>query len=77
MIPEIILTGKSIAADEAGEVAKLCYENVFVVLRCGVYHNVIRILMPLVITDDQLEKGLSILEGSLSKLHDRNKENSN
>lgn len=34
-------------------------------LSAGLYGNVIRLLMPLVITDDQLEEGLSILEESI------------
>ncbi len=56
---------KQPAADEAGEVVKRCYEKGLIILRCGVYHNVIRILMPLVITDDQLERGFAILDGAL------------
>ncbi len=31
---------------------------------CGVYHNVLRHLVPLVITDEQLEEGLDVLAGS-------------
>ncbi len=34
-------------------------------LSCGLYGNVIRILVPFTITDDELEKGLDILEGCL------------
>ena len=34
-------------------------------LKAGVYDNVIRLLMPLVITDEQLEEGLSILEEAI------------
>ena len=56
---------KEPAADEAGELVKRCYERGLIVLRCGVYHNVIRILVPLVITDDQLERGFGILGDNL------------
>lgn len=59
---------KEPAADETGEVVKRCYETGLIVLRCGVYHNVIRILMPLVITDDQLKRGFSILDDSLREV---------
>jgi len=59
---------KEPAEDETKELVKRCYENGLVILSCGVYHNVIRILMPLVITDDQLEGGLSILEEGLKKV---------
>jgi 4-aminobutyrate aminotransferase/(S)-3-amino-2-methylpropionate transaminase len=56
---------KKPAADEVKELVKRCYERGLIILSCGVYHNVIRTLIPLVITDDQLERGFSILEESL------------
>jgi 4-aminobutyrate aminotransferase/(S)-3-amino-2-methylpropionate transaminase len=56
---------KEPAADEAKGLVKRCYEKGLIILSCGVYHNVIRSLIPLVITDDQLERGFSILEESL------------
>jgi 4-aminobutyrate aminotransferase/(S)-3-amino-2-methylpropionate transaminase len=59
---------KEPAGDEAGELVKRCYENGLIVLRCGAYHNVIRILMPLVITDDELERGFAILEDRLKEI---------
>jgi hypothetical protein len=34
----------------------------------GTYGNVMQVLMPLVITDSQLDKGLSILEESLGEI---------
>lgn len=36
-----------------------------IALKAGIYNNVIRLLMPLVITDEQLEEGLNILETSI------------
>ncbi len=59
---------KEPAGDEAGELVKRCYEKGLMVLRCGAYHNVIRILMPLVITDDELERGFAILEDRLKEI---------
>jgi len=59
---------KEPAGDEAGELVKRCYEKGLIVLRCGVYHNVIRTLMPFVITDDQLERGFDILEDNLREI---------
>jgi len=47
---------------------ELCLEKGLVVLSCGTLGNVMRFLMPLVIEDDQLEKGLSILEEGLIKI---------
>jgi 4-aminobutyrate aminotransferase/(S)-3-amino-2-methylpropionate transaminase len=34
-------------------------------MRAGLYSNVIRTLVPLTITDSQLEEGLEILEGAI------------
>ena len=59
---------KEPAGDEAGELVKRCYEKGLIVLRCGAYHNVIRILVPLVITDEQLEQGFAILEDNLKEI---------
>ena len=59
---------KEPAGDEAGGLVKRCYENGLIVLRCGAYHSVIRILMPLVITDDELERGFAILEDRLKEI---------
>jgi 4-aminobutyrate aminotransferase/(S)-3-amino-2-methylpropionate transaminase len=39
-----------------------------VTLSCGNLSNVIRTLMPLVITDEQLERGLAIMEEGLAGL---------
>jgi 4-aminobutyrate aminotransferase/(S)-3-amino-2-methylpropionate transaminase len=50
------------AADEAKMLANYCLEKGMVVLVCGSYSNVIRILAPFVITDEQLEMGLEIME---------------
>ena len=45
-----------------------CLEKGLIILACGNYGNVIRTLMPFVITDQQLEKGLAIMEDELSIL---------
>lgn len=59
---------KEPAANEAKKLLQLCYEKGLIVLSCGNYGNVIRTLMPFVITDEQLDKGLSILEESLNQI---------
>jgi 4-aminobutyrate aminotransferase/(S)-3-amino-2-methylpropionate transaminase len=59
---------KEPAADEAKKLVKRCYDKGLVLISCGNFGNVIRTLMPLVITDEQLEKGLAILEESLAEL---------
>lgn len=44
-----------------------CAKNGLIILTAGTYKNVIRMLCPLVITDDQLNKGLDILEEEIYK----------
>jgi 4-aminobutyrate aminotransferase/(S)-3-amino-2-methylpropionate transaminase len=56
------------AADEAKKLAAFCLERGLILLVCGTYSNVIRVLAPFVITDAQLEKGLSIMEAGLAEL---------
>jgi 4-aminobutyrate aminotransferase / (S)-3-amino-2-methylpropionate transaminase / 5-aminovalerate transaminase len=59
---------KKPAAEAAKALVKFCYERGLVILSCGNFSNVIRTLMPLVITDDQLERGLAIIEEGLTTL---------
>jgi 4-aminobutyrate aminotransferase/(S)-3-amino-2-methylpropionate transaminase len=42
-----------------------CQDRGLIAIKAGVHDNVIRTLMPLVIKDDELERGLSALEGAL------------
>jgi 4-aminobutyrate aminotransferase/(S)-3-amino-2-methylpropionate transaminase len=59
---------KEPATDEAKELVRRCFEKGLIILSCGNFGNVIRTLMPFVITDEQLEKGCAILEESLHEL---------
>ena len=55
---------KEPATEKAKKLVQLCYEKGLFILSCGNYGNIIRTLMPLVITTEELDKGLSILEES-------------
>jgi len=59
---------KEPAVDEAKQLVQLCYEKGLIILSCGTFGNVIRTLMPLVITEEELDKGLTILEESFDEL---------
>ncbi len=59
---------KTPAPDEAKKLVKYCSERGLLILSCGTYGNVIRLLMPLVTTDDLLEKGLAIMEEGIAGL---------
>jgi 4-aminobutyrate aminotransferase/(S)-3-amino-2-methylpropionate transaminase len=52
-------------AARTASVAKACHAAGLLVLTCGTYSNVLRFLPPLVISDDELNRGLEILAGSL------------
>ncbi len=49
-------------ADLTKAIVKQCYDKGLIILTAGGYGNVIRQLVPLVVTDEQLDKGLRILE---------------
>jgi len=49
----------------AGSVARACHAAGAVVLTCGTYGNVIRLLPPLVIDEDVLVEGLDVLGGAV------------
>jgi predicted dehydrogenase len=50
---------------EAEEVDAAARERGLVLLSCGIYGNVVRILVPLSIADEDLARGLDLLEESL------------
>ena len=51
--------------DLAKAVTTAAREKGLILLSCGLYGNVIRILVPLVISDSDLDRGLELLEESL------------
>jgi 4-aminobutyrate aminotransferase/(S)-3-amino-2-methylpropionate transaminase len=55
-------------AELVSAVVQECAKNGLLVESAGIYGNVIRFLAPLVITDEQLEAGLDILENAVSSL---------
>jgi 4-aminobutyrate aminotransferase/(S)-3-amino-2-methylpropionate transaminase len=64
---EIVKDKKSKAPDKeaVGRIIEEAQNRGLLLLSAGIYSNVIRILVPLVITDEQLEEGLTILEQSI------------
>jgi len=53
---------KEPATRETRQVIKSCYERGLLLTRSGAFSNVLRTLMPLVITDEEIDEGLSILK---------------
>ena len=54
------------AADETNAITRYCYEHGVVVLSAGSFGNVIRTLMPLVITDTQFDEALDVMEAAIA-----------
>lgn len=65
MIGIEMMRGDNPAADVAHNVQRRCVERDLLILTCGIDDNVIRLLPPLTITEDELDKGLDILEECL------------
>ena len=61
---EIVVDRKSRKpnGDLAKGIVRRCYEKGLIMLTAGGYGNVIRHLVPLVVTDEQLDRGLKLLE---------------
>jgi len=59
------------ADSETKEIAKYCYEHGLITITAGTFNNVMRILVPLVISDEQFEEGLNVLEAALASAVER------
>jgi 4-aminobutyrate aminotransferase / (S)-3-amino-2-methylpropionate transaminase / 5-aminovalerate transaminase len=53
--------------DLAKAIVRLCYDKGLIMLTAGGYGNVIRQLVPLVVTEEQLERGLQILDQAMAE----------
>jgi 4-aminobutyrate aminotransferase/(S)-3-amino-2-methylpropionate transaminase len=62
------------AADETKQIMQYCYEHGVITISAGSYGNVIRLLMPLVITDGQMDEALDVLEGAFKAVYERKQE---
>jgi len=59
---------------ETKQISQYCYEHGLITITAGTYGNVIRLLMPLVIRNAQMDEGLDVLESALQAVCDRKKE---
>ena len=55
--------------ETAMAVIKEAINNGVILIRAGLYSNCIRLLPPVVITDEQLEEGLNVLENAIAKVN--------
>src|ERR1700693_2511802 len=59
-------TTREPADEETKQVSQYCYEHGLVLITAGSYGNVIRLLMPLVVTDAQMDEAMDVLEAALA-----------
>ncbi len=56
------------APEETKQITQYCFEHGLITLTAGSYGNVIRVLVPLVITREQMEEALDVLEAALQSV---------
>jgi 4-aminobutyrate aminotransferase/(S)-3-amino-2-methylpropionate transaminase len=61
---------KTPASDETKQITQYCYEHGLITITAGSYSNVIRILVPLVAANEQIDEGLNVLESALAAVCD-------
>ncbi|HVO58059.1 MAG TPA: 4-aminobutyrate--2-oxoglutarate transaminase [Dongiaceae bacterium] len=54
------------ATEETKNVARFCYEHGLITITAGTYGNVMRILVPLTVSDAEFAEGLEVLEAALA-----------
>ncbi|PYU15122.1 MAG: 4-aminobutyrate--2-oxoglutarate transaminase, partial [Acidobacteria bacterium] len=56
------------ADTETRQIARYCYEHGLITITAGTFNNVMRILVPLVVTDEQFDEGLDVIEAALASV---------
>jgi len=64
-------TTREPADEETKQVSQYCYEHGLVLITAGSYGNVIRLLMPLVVTDAQMDEAMDVLEAALAQVAEK------
>jgi 4-aminobutyrate aminotransferase/(S)-3-amino-2-methylpropionate transaminase len=59
------------ATEETKQITQYCYEHGLITITAGTYSNVIRVLVPLVATKEQIDEGLDVLESALANVCDK------
>ena len=62
---------KEPAADETKRIGQYCYEHGLITITAGTYSNVIRVLVPLVITNEQMDEAMDVLESAIAAVCDQ------
>ena len=59
---------KAPATDETKKISQYCYEHGLITITAGTYSNVIRVLVPFVITNEQMNEALDVLESAIANV---------
>jgi 4-aminobutyrate aminotransferase/(S)-3-amino-2-methylpropionate transaminase len=62
---------KTPATEETKQITQYCYEHGLITITAGTYSNVIRVLVPLVATNEQIDEGLDVLKSALAAVCDK------
>src|SRR6202040_2064829 len=62
---------REMVATETKQIARFCYEHGLITIPAGTFNNVIRILVPLSVTDEHFDEGLGEIEAAFSAVADR------
>ena len=62
---------KAPATDETKKITQYCYEHGLITITAGSYSNVIRVLVPLVVTNDQMDEAMDVLESAIAAVCDQ------
>jgi 4-aminobutyrate aminotransferase / (S)-3-amino-2-methylpropionate transaminase / 5-aminovalerate transaminase len=54
------------AGDLTKEISRYCYEHGVLTISAGTFSNIIRLLMPLIINDEQFDEAMDVLEAALA-----------
>src|ERR1700745_305725 len=54
------------ATEETKKITQYCYQHGLITITAGTYSNVIRVLVPLVITNEQMKEALDVLESAIA-----------
>jgi 4-aminobutyrate aminotransferase / (S)-3-amino-2-methylpropionate transaminase / 5-aminovalerate transaminase len=59
---------KEPAKEETEKILRYCHSHGLILISAGSYGNVLRLLVPLIITDEQLAEGLNVLEAAIASV---------
>ncbi|MBA7642104.1 5-aminovalerate aminotransferase DavT [subsurface metagenome] len=63
---------KEPAAEKTSAIVNRCLEHGLIMMPCGAMKNILRLMFPLVIEEDELSKGLDILENAIREVNAKN-----